>query len=98
MTEDWYRWDGPDLLLNLKIQPRASKDEFSGPLAGAYKVRLTAPPLDGRANNHLKAFLAKAFHVAKSEVAIETGEKGRQKRVRIINPKALPAGMAQIRQ
>ena len=93
-----YHWDGPDLVLNLKIQPRASKAEFSGPLSGTYKVRLTAPPLDGRANNHLRSFLAKAFHVSKSEVAIEAGEKGRQKRVRISSPKTLPSAMTQIGQ
>lgn len=95
MTE-WYRWDGTDLVLTLRIQPRASRDEMSGPLGGAYKVKITAPPVDGKANVHLRAFLATSFGVAKSQVKIESGESGRHKRVRIANPNRIP--ISQIRR
>ena len=97
MTAGWYRWDGPDLVLTLKIQPRAGRDELTGPLDGAYKIRITAPPVDGKANSHLVAFLARTFGVAKSKVRIEMGETGRHKRVRIASPRNLPVELGKIR-
>lgn len=90
----WYRWDGEDLILTLKVQPKASRDELGEPLGEALKVRITAPPVDGRANAHLTAFLAKQFGVPKGAVAILSGETGRQKRVRIHTPRKLPPAVA----
>jgi len=55
---DWYRWDGPDLLLKLKLQPKSSRDAFAGQQNDRLRVRITAPPVDGRANTHLLAWLA----------------------------------------
>lgn len=86
----WYRWENRDLILQLKIQPRAARNEFSGPLNDAYKVRITAPPVDGKANHLLLSFLAKSFGVTKSSISIENGEAARYKRVRITNPSVLP--------
>ena len=63
---DWYRWDGEDLLLAVHLQPKASKDEFAGLHGDRLKIRLTAPPVEGKANAHLMAFLAKAFGVPNS--------------------------------
>ena len=54
------------------------------------KIRLTAPPVEGKANAYLMAFLAKAFGVSKSQVSLISGELNRQKRVRINAPKKLP--------
>ena len=87
----WFRWDEADLLLDCHLQPRASKDEFAGLHGERLKIRLTAPPLDGKANAQLLAFLAVAFGVAKSQVSLESGEQSRQKRVRIRQPRQLPA-------
>lgn len=42
----WYRWEAQDLLLNLRIQPRASQDQFVSPLGDCYKVSITAPPVE----------------------------------------------------
>jgi hypothetical protein len=86
----WYRWDGNDLILQLRIQPRASRDEFAGIIGDRLKVRLTAPPLEGRANDHLIAFLAQAFDVPQRQVHLEQGAAGRHKRLRIRSPKTLP--------
>ena len=97
MKDGWYRWDGADLVLNLKIQPRAARDGFTGLLDDACKIKITAPPVDGKANNHLIAFLARAFGVTKSRVRIETGETGQRKRVRISSPRNLPAELQDIR-
>ncbi len=84
-------WDGGDLILRLLIQPRASTDAWSGLQADRVKLRITAPPVDGQANAYLNKFLAKAFKVPKSRVLIESGETGREKRIRIQRPKKIPS-------
>ena len=86
----WFRWDGEDLILDCHLQPKASKDEFAGLHGERLKIRLTAPPVEGKANAHLLAFLGKAFGVAKSQVSLISGELNRQKRVRIQRPQKLP--------
>jgi uncharacterized protein (TIGR00251 family) len=89
-TPDWYRWDGPDLVLNLKLQPKASRDGFAEAQNGRLRVRVTAPPVDGRANAHLTAWLARQFGVARSAVSIESGQTSPIKRVRVRCPARLP--------
>lgn len=86
----YFRWDGEDLILDCHLQPKASRDEFAGLHGKRLKIRLTAPPVEGKANAHLLAFLGAAFGVAKSQVRLESGELNRQKRVRILSPKQLP--------
>lgn len=86
----WYRWDGPDLLLDLRVQPRAARDEFGEPLGERIKLRLTAPPVDGKANAELTRFLAREFGVPKSRIRLESGASSRNKRVRILAPARLP--------
>ncbi|MEE2029148.1 hypothetical protein DIKCMJMK_03031 [Shewanella oneidensis] len=80
-----------DLLLNLYIQPKASRDQIVGLHGDELKVAITAPPIDGKANAHLSKYLAKAFKVPKSDVHILKGELGRHKQVRINAPKSVPA-------
>ncbi|TXH96199.1 MAG: YggU family protein [Pseudomonas sp.] len=86
----FYHWDGEDLILDCHLQPKASSDEFAGLHGDRLKIRLTAPPVEGKANAHLLAFLGKAFGVAKSQVSLISGELNRQKRVRIQRPQKLP--------
>jgi len=86
----FYHWDGEDLILDCHLQPKASRDEFAGLHGERLKIRLTAPPVEGKANAHLLAFLGKAFGVPKSQVKLESGELNRQKRVRIPRPSKLP--------
>ena len=86
----WLQWQENDLILQVIIQPRASKDDIAGPQGERLKIRITAPPVDGQANQHLIRFLAKTFKVPKSRVIIESGETGRLKRIRIQNPQQLP--------
>ena len=71
----------------------ASHDEFAGIHAGALKVRLTSPPVDGKANAALIAFLAEAFGVAKRQVTLLKGETGRAKQLRIRVPARFPPGL-----
>lgn len=77
------RWGGADLILDCHPQPKASRDEFAGRHAERVKIRLNAPPVDGKANAQPLAFLATAFGVGKSQVSLESGRQSRQKRVRI---------------
>ena len=77
------RRDGQDLILEVRVQPRASRSEFAGVHGDRVRVRLQAPPVDGRANAALVEFLAEAFGVPRARVTIEHGLAGRDKRVRI---------------
>ena len=71
------------VLLYVRIQPRASKNEIVMRDDGSIKIRLTAPPVDGAANEALVKFLADTLSVAKSQVMIISGETARDKVVRI---------------
>ena len=88
-----YRWDGADLLLWVRAQPRASRNEWVGLAEGRFRVRIAAPPVDGQANARLREFLAALFGVAKSQVTLLAGETGRDKRWRVAAPKRLPTGI-----
>ncbi len=88
---DFHRWEGDSLFLAIRVQPRASRDEIVGPHGDSLKVRITAPPVDGRANAHLIKYLAKAFGVPRARVTLLAGESGRDKRLRIDAPGRLPA-------
>lgn len=83
-------WQGEKLILNVHVQPRASRDEIVGPHADAIKIRITAPPVDGKANQHLIRFLASAFAVPRQRVQILSGEQGRDKRICIDAPTRIP--------
>ncbi|HSY30857.1 MAG TPA: DUF167 domain-containing protein [Verrucomicrobiae bacterium] len=67
----------------VRVQPRASKDEIVGEIAGAIKIRLQAPALEGRANDALIEFLAQLLKTPKGAVRILNGERSRIKRVEI---------------
>lgn len=86
----WYRWEGPDLFLVVHIQPRARQDEIVGPHGDRLKIRITAPPVDGKANAHLIRFLADCFGVPAGAVELLAGGGGRDKRLRIHAPRRLP--------
>ncbi len=89
-TAPWYRWQEEDLVLFLRVQPRAARDQWIAPHGQAYKVRITAPPVEGRANAHLCRFLAESFDVPGSRVTLEAGGSARTKRVRIRGPRRFP--------
>lgn len=71
------------VVLAVRVQPRASRDEVAGAIEGALKIRLCAPAVDNRANEALTEFLAAVLKVPKSSVRILSGERGRTKRVEI---------------
>jgi uncharacterized protein (TIGR00251 family) len=75
----WLSWQGDRLRLALRGQPRAREDAFGDLHGDELRVRLTAPPVDGKANARLIAFLAEAFSVPKHRVRIHSGARGRSK-------------------
>ncbi len=81
---DWLnRAADGSLVLSLHIQPGAKKTEIAGLHGEALKIRLAAPPVDGKANAALIAFLAKTCGVPKSAVELVSGDTSRTKRVRL---------------
>jgi hypothetical protein len=71
------------LTLRVRVQPRASRDALSGEREGALVVRLTAPPVEGAANEALCRLLGKALGVAPSAVRVVSGATGRNKVVSV---------------
>lgn len=69
------------VLLQVHVQPRAKKEEIVGLYGEALKIRLTAPPVEGKANEALRKFLARVLKIPKSAVKIVSGTSSRQKGV-----------------
>lgn len=69
--------------IDVLIQPKSSRDEITGVHGDRLKIKLTAPPVDGKANAALIAFLATTLGISKSAISIVRGETSRQKRIRI---------------
>ena len=78
------------MVFNVHVQPRASRDEITGIHGDRIKIRITAPPVDGKANEHLMRFLAIEFKVSKRQVILVSGETGRDKRFKIEAPMVIP--------
>lgn len=85
----WLYWQDKTLFLHVQLQPRASRDEIVGPHGDYLKIRITTPPLEGRANKHLIKFLADQFSVPQQNVTIQRGEQSKIKLVRIDAPRDL---------
>jgi uncharacterized protein len=67
----------------VKVHPRAKKNAITGEVGDALKLSLTAPPIDGRANEACVEFFANLLKVPRSSVTIASGESGRRKVVRV---------------
>lgn len=77
---DWYRLAGDGrITLTLHIQPGARKTEFAGLHGDALKIRLAAPPVDGKANEALLKFIADKLGMAKTGVILKSGSTSRRK-------------------
>ena len=82
-------------MFNVHVQPRASRDEITGIHGDRIKIRITAPPVDGKANEHLMRFLAIEFKVSKRQVILVSGETGRDKRFKIEAPMVIPLWLSE---
>ncbi len=67
------------------IQPGSRKSEICGVHDGNIKIKIQSPPVDGKANEALIAFLSKLLGVSKSSISVISGEKSRVKKIRIKN-------------
>ena len=81
---DWFRAAGDGrITLTLHIQPGAKKTEFAGLHGDALKIRLAAPPVDGKANEALLRFLADHLGLPRSAVTLKSGQSARRKVVEL---------------
>jgi len=89
----WYVINGDCITLTLHIQPGAKQTTVAGLHGDALKIRLAAPPIEGRANEVLLRFIAEIFEVPLRNVTLKQGEQSRHKRVAVkgsqINPVSL---------
>ena len=69
--------------IQVRLTPKSSRNEVTGREGAFYRIKVTAPPVDGKANEALIGFLAKLLRVAKGKVGIVSGASSRMKRVRI---------------
>jgi len=87
----WAKRSPQGWLLSVHAQPGAKRTEISGLHGDALKVRVAAPPVEGRANDELVAFVAAALGVPKKSVAVVKGARSRRKTVSVAAPQADPA-------
>jgi uncharacterized protein (TIGR00251 family) len=92
----WYRWDGATLELRIRAQPRARASAIVGPHGDSLRVRIAAPPVDGKANRALAALLAEEFGAPRGGIEIRRGQAARDKLVRIQSPGRIPAGLREL--
>ena len=83
MAPAWVRDEAGGAVLELLIQPRASRTRVVGEHDGRLKLQLAAPPVEGKANQALVDFLAAALGVRRGDLEIARGETGRRKAVRV---------------
>jgi len=90
-NSSWRRDRDGAIVLTLHIQPGAARSEFAGMYGDALKLRLAAPPIEGKANAELIRFLADLFGVPTRNIVLLRGETSRAKTVRVIAPRKMPS-------
>ena len=78
----------PESVIQVRVSIKSSRNEILGEENGVYKVKVCAPPVEGKANKALKTMLAKKLRLPKSSVEIVSGERSRLKTVRILGANA----------
>lgn len=86
----YFYWQEQDLYLLVRVQPRSAQDQINGVLNNRLKIKLTAPPVDGKANTQLVKYLARQFRIPASRVAVISGHTGQNKKLMISHPKTIP--------
>ena len=85
-----YRWDRKNLILKIRVAPRSSRDQVGDLIGDRLKIAITAPPVDGKANQHLTRYIARLCSVPKSNVTVMWGQSSRDKTLSIANPTCVP--------
>jgi len=79
MNQSWVHQSGKGVIITVQVVPRAAKDAVQGLHGDALKIRLHAPPVDGKANEALISFLSEKFNIPKSNIALKSGLNQRRK-------------------
>ena len=90
---EWYRRNGEVITLTLHVQPGAKRTDVAGLHGEALKIRLAAPPIEGRANEALLRFIAESFGVTLRQVELKQGGQSRHKIVAITGSKIEPESL-----
>ena len=80
---NYFKITGNDIIIKVKIVPDSSKNKIVGAYNDALKITITAPPVEGKANNKCIAYLAKCFDIAKSKIEIISGQTSKDKLIKI---------------
>ncbi|MBI3222489.1 MAG: YggU family protein [Nitrosomonadales bacterium] len=94
----WYRHSGAAVTLTLHVQPGAKRSELAGLHGDALKIRLAAPPLEGRANEALLKLIAELFEVPLRQVMLKQGGQSRHKVVEVVGSKIAPESLLSEKQ
>jgi len=92
-VSEWFQYSGDVLTLTLHVQPGAKRSEVAGLHGDALKIRLAAPPIEGRANEALLKFIAKSFGVPLRQVELKQGVQSRHKIVAISGSTITPESL-----
>ncbi len=96
MTPAWWRREEADLHLLIHAQPGAKRNAIAGLHNGRLKVKIAAPPVDGKANGALCRFLSAEFGVPLRQVRVVSGHSGRDKQLVINQPASEPVWLQQL--
>lgn len=89
----WFRKDGDAVILAIHAQPGAKRSEVAGLHGEALKIRLAAPPIEGKANDALLRFIAERFAVPLRNVELLRGAQSRHKMVKITGSSVAPQSL-----
>ena len=92
----WYRRSGDVITLTLHVQPGAKRSEIAGLHGEALKLRLAAPPVEGRANEALLKLIAELFGVPLRQVELRQGGQSRHKVVAVTGSKIEPESLLRL--
>ena len=90
---NWFRMDGESVVLVLHVQPGAKRTEVAGLHGEALKIRLAAPPVEGKANEALLSFIAGKFSVPLRGVELLRGGQSRHKMVKVTGSSIEPQSL-----
>lgn len=93
MLTSWYRRNGEIITLTLHVQPGAKRSEIAGLHGEALKIKLAAPPIEGRANDALLKFIAELFDVPLRNAELKQGGQSRHKVVAVTGSKVQPESL-----
>ncbi len=94
MNDDFTKDVADGCTVAVRVHPGAKKNGVTGTHAGAVKIALTAPPVDGKANEALIAFLAEALRLPRARIALVAGVASRSKTIRITGKSAAEVAAA----